>query len=428
MIEINERFTVAAPPDEVYKVLSDPQAVVECVAGASLGEQNEDGTYVGTMAVKFSALRVSFSGKVGLDLDELNRSGEVVASGRDGQGGTKFKATATFQVTAADGGASSDVAVAGEVDLAGKLASVIENAAGAVVRRMTGEFIEALSVRCASGSAQLGPVAPEMVAVGPTSSGPQAGASTPDPAPTGPSAPAPVTPRVLLLHDFGGSPSGLRAWGEALAAGGAAVSIPRLPGHGTRWKDLDATTADDWYSAAQSALATMQVDHGPVVVMGLSLGATLALRLAEEHSGLVAGVVAVNPVITGVTGAKKLLGLRRIVRRSRPAVVDDARKTGVHDVAYDRVPLRAAAALIELGTRTQRDLHRVSSPVLLAVSGTDHVVDRGDSDLVWSGLAPATRDRVEFTDSYHLVPLDNDADRLFAASLSFVSTVAAVHS
>jgi hypothetical protein len=27
-----------------------------------------------------------------------------------------------------------------------------------------------------------------------------------------------------------------------------------------------------------------------------------------------------------------------------------------------------------------------------------------------------------------LVPLDNDADRLFAASLSFVSTVAAVHS
>src|SRR6185369_4919540 len=132
MIEINEKFTVAAPPAEVYAVLSDPNAVVECVAVAALGGQNEDGSYEGTMTVKFSALRVSFRGRVSLDLNPEEQQGSGVARGRDGQGGTKFQATATFKVDPLEGGAASQVTAAGEVELSGKLASVIEGAAGAV--------------------------------------------------------------------------------------------------------------------------------------------------------------------------------------------------------------------------------------------------------------------------------------------------------
>ena len=79
MIEINEAFTVTAPPAEVYAVLSDPHAVVECVAGASLGESHEDGSFDGMMTVKFSALRVAFKGRVKLDLDEETRHGVVHA-------------------------------------------------------------------------------------------------------------------------------------------------------------------------------------------------------------------------------------------------------------------------------------------------------------------------------------------------------------
>src|ERR1700741_5456380 len=109
MIEINEKFTVAASPAEVYAVLSDPNAVVESVQGAALTGQNEDGTYNGAMTVKFSALRVSFAGRVALELDDQERRGTVKASGRDGQGGTKFQATASFKVDPIDGGAASEV-------------------------------------------------------------------------------------------------------------------------------------------------------------------------------------------------------------------------------------------------------------------------------------------------------------------------------
>jgi esterase/lipase/carbon monoxide dehydrogenase subunit G len=397
MIDINETFTVAAPADEVYRVLSDPSAVVECVEGATLGAQRDDGSYDGKMTVKFSALRVSFSGRVALELDEEARQGTVRATGRDGQGGTKFQATASFRVEPADRGQSL-VTATGEVVLSGKLASMIENAAGAVVRRMTDDFVTALSVRCASGSAEIG--------AGPPSS---------------PEAPAESQPAgVLLLHGFGGSPNGLRAWGEALAAAGVAVSIPRLPGHGTRWQDLGRTSWPQWYAAAADALAKLREEQAQVFVMGISLGAALALRLAEQRPSDVAGVVAVNPVVTQVAGTPRPLGLARLVRRSARAVTGDVHRAGVTEVGYERISLRAAGALRQLGAAVLADLDTISVPVLLGTSAQDHVVPPADGEAVWSGLPAGRRERVRFAASYHLVPVDDDDQQLFTDSINFI--------
>src|SRR2546423_8575951 len=51
---------------------------------------------------------------------------------------------------------------------------------------------------------------------------------------------------VLLCHGFTGSPQSLRPWAEHLAAAGFGVRLPRLPGHGTDWHDMQVTTWDDW--------------------------------------------------------------------------------------------------------------------------------------------------------------------------------------
>lgn len=406
MIDIHETFTVTATPDQVYRVLSDPAAVVECVAGASLGGLRDDGSYDGTMTVKFGALRVSFAGRVRLELDDQERRGTVTATGRDGQGGTKFQAAASFTVTADGEGARSVVAAKGEIELTGKLAAVIENAATAVVRRMTGEFIEALTLRCASGEAEL--------------AASQTGRTRAEAGQAEGSAAAVPVPAVLLLHGFGGSPGSLRAWGEALADAGAVVSVPLLPGHGTRWRDLDRTGWADWQRAAATAFHALRGEHGQVFVMGISLGATLALRLAEDSPGEVAGVVAVNPVLTRVAGTPRMLSLTRLVRRSSRAVTNDIKKPGVTEAGYDRIPLRAAASLRDGGATVRTDLGKVAAPVLLCGSAHDHVAPASDSDAVWAGLAPASRQRVSFADSYHVVPLDNDAGQLFAVSTSFV--------
>jgi carboxylesterase len=405
-IHIKEKFTVDAPPADVYAVLSDPYLVVDCVQGAGLGETHEDGSMDGTMTVKFSAMRVVFRGRFNLDLEPELRRGTLIANGRDGQGGTKFSATASFEVDGPADSATSVVTTSGAVVLSGRIASVIESAAGAVVRRLTSEFIHALSRRCASDSALLGP-----------------SVETPLDQAVADNHPAPPVVGVVLLHGFGGSPRDLRAWGEALAEAGMAVAIPRLPGHGTRWKDLERTGFDDWLSAADAAVSTAYAEHGAVYVMGLSLGALLALRLAELRPSAVAGLVLVNPLVSVVSGTPRPLPLARVFRRSaRVKAPNDIKQPRRSAVAYDRIPLRAAASAQKAGNVVLAELPGVKQPVLLVTSSEDHVVAPTDGERVAAGLTGAEVTRIRFADSYHFVPLDNDGPKLFQESIAFITT------
>jgi uncharacterized protein len=126
--------------------------VVSCISGAELGEHHDDGSFDGTLVVKFSALRVRFGARVSLDLDEPEREGRLAARGRDGQGATRFNGYATFRVADDAHAGGSRVHMVGEVNLAGKLASLIEAGAGAVVSRMTRDFTDELVRRCAGGT------------------------------------------------------------------------------------------------------------------------------------------------------------------------------------------------------------------------------------------------------------------------------------
>jgi carbon monoxide dehydrogenase subunit G len=149
VIEVHERFDVPSDARTVWAVLSNPEAVVGCVPGACLGERHEDGSYDGSLAVKFGPVRVTFTAQVWLELDDAAMTGRLTAQGRDSQGGTRIKPEILFKV--ASGGAGSTVAIDGGVDILGRLAGMIEGGASAVVRRMSSEFAGNLAERCARG-------------------------------------------------------------------------------------------------------------------------------------------------------------------------------------------------------------------------------------------------------------------------------------
>ena len=65
MIEVNEQIDVPSAPRIVWDLLSDPRAVVDCVPGAALGEQQEDGSFDAALTVKFGPAKVTFHARVG---------------------------------------------------------------------------------------------------------------------------------------------------------------------------------------------------------------------------------------------------------------------------------------------------------------------------------------------------------------------------
>jgi carboxylesterase len=225
---------------------------------------------------------------------------------------------------------------------------------------------------------------------------------------------------VLLCHGFTGTPQSLRAWAEQLAAEDLTVRLPRLPGHGTTWQELNMTRWQDWYAEVERALLDLGARCDAVFVAGLSMGGSLALRLAQQHPRTVAGLILVNPAVHTEDPARRLLPILRHVIASLPGIAFDIKRPAAVEVAYDRLPLHAAHSLTQLWGLIRHDLPAVTAPLLLLHSTVDHVVAPSNTARVLAAVSSRDVTVVELADSYHVATLDNDAPRIFAETLAFV--------
>lgn len=231
---------------------------------------------------------------------------------------------------------------------------------------------------------------------------------------------------VLLSHGFTGMPGSMRPWAEALAGAGMTVRVPLLPGHGTTWREMNACRWEDWYAEVEQAFDELRSRCDQVFVAGLSMGATLVLRLAEQRGEQVAGVVVVNPALFTTRRDAKLLPVLRLVVPSLPPIGNDVKKAGVVEPAYDRMPVKAAYQLSLLWRRTLADLRSIRQPLLVFTSREDHVVEPENSARLLAEAASEDKRQVWLEDSFHVATLDNDLPRIVEESLAFVRRVAPV--
>jgi carboxylesterase len=228
---------------------------------------------------------------------------------------------------------------------------------------------------------------------------------------------------VLLSHGFTGSPYSMRPFAEYLADQGFGVALPRLPGHGTRWQELNATRWQDWYAVLDNELERLRKEHSKVVVAGLSVGGCLVLRLAEEHGSDIDGVVVVNPSVSTEDRRLAALPVLKVLVPSFPGIVDDIKKPGATEHGYDRMPLKALHSLTQLWKLTRDDLAKVTQPLLLFRSVNDHVVEPSSSRRVLQGISSRDVTETLLENSYHVATVDNDAPRIFADTAAFVTRV-----
>jgi carboxylesterase len=229
---------------------------------------------------------------------------------------------------------------------------------------------------------------------------------------------------VLLCHGFTGSPQSLRPWAEHLAGQGLTVSLPLLPGHGTRWEDMALTGWQDWYAEVDRELRALRRRCARVFVAGLSMGGALALRLAARHGEAVDGVVVVNPANKVHGLAARALPVARHVVRTTKGITSDIAKGGVLESGYDRVPLHSAHSLRTFLRLVDGELPQVTQPLLLLHSLHDHVVPPADSARVLSRVSSTDVTEILLEQSYHVATLDHDADRIFEESYAFIARIA----
>jgi carboxylesterase len=230
---------------------------------------------------------------------------------------------------------------------------------------------------------------------------------------------------ALVLHGFTGNPSSMRGVAEALAAAGFAVELPRLPGHGTSVEDMLTTDFTDWSATVEEAYLDLAARTDSLVVVGLSMGGTLAAWVTVRNPGT-AGLVAINgmfeppaPAFLDLLRTSLDQGCDRL-----PGIGSDIALPGVSEGAYDAAPIPPLISLMEATTELHGRLGQIRCPVLILSSPADHVVPPSSSDVLAAAVAGPV-ERVMLERSYHVATLDFDRDLVEKRTVEFAWRVTA---
>ena len=231
---------------------------------------------------------------------------------------------------------------------------------------------------------------------------------------------------ALVIHGFTGNPSSMRGVAEALAAAGFHVELPRLPGHGTTVEDMLATDWADWSGAAETAYAEICARSRKVVVVGLSMGGALALRLGANHPQI-AGLVCINPATQ--PQAPEIVALLHSMiadgTEVMPGIGSDIADPDVKESAYEGTPVRALLSMVEDGLAPLSEAYpTMHQPLLLLTSPNDHVVDPAQQEYLVANYG-GPLERISLDRSYHVATQDYDKQLIFDSTVEFARRVTA---
>ena len=211
---------------------------------------------------------------------------------------------------------------------------------------------------------------------------------------------------------------------EAMISAGFHVELPRLPGHGTTIDDMLATDWADWAAEVERAHLVLLQRTERVVVVGQSMGASLALWTALERPD-VAGIVCINPVTRGPDADTMAMiddfledGLLVV-----PGEGSDIADPDGSDISYDCTPLRPLRSFVQDGLARITDrFGELTMPLRLFTSRQDHVVEPADSEHL-AATYGGTVEHSWLERSYHVATRDYDRDFVADESAAFVKRI-----
>lgn len=231
---------------------------------------------------------------------------------------------------------------------------------------------------------------------------------------------------AVVVHGFTGNPASLRGIATALGARGFHIELPRLPGHGTVVDDMLPTRWADWAGEAEAAYQRLRSRASHVVVVGLSMGGSLTLRLGADHRDL-DGLVCINPVAQPQSPEiiEMLRGLSADGTAVLPGIGSDIADPDATESAYEGTPIEPLLSMLVDGieplSRMYADMH---IPLLLMSSPQDHVVEPVHGEFLAERYG-GPLERITLERSYHVATLDYDKELIVEATAEFAARVVA---
>lgn len=227
---------------------------------------------------------------------------------------------------------------------------------------------------------------------------------------------------ILVSHGFMGTPQSMEYIGEGLAAKGYTVYGIRLAGHGTHYWDIEQATYENWKADFVEGYRFLKEKCEHVFILGQSMGGTLTFHTASRGLEL-SGVIAINPAMTSIPSMEVYRNAHtpRYIKEDKPDIKDP----NVHEITYDKVPVRSMRELLSLMDEAKERLSYVTCPALVLTSTVDHVVPPSNSAYILENIRSKSAHQVMLPNSYHVASMDYDKDQIIEHTARFVKATVA---
>lgn len=261
---------------------------------------------------------------------------------------------------------------------------------------------------------------------------------------------------VVLIHGLTGTPNEMRFLANHLNKKGYTVICPRLANHGESIWVLKNTRWQEFYASVRKLFTEGELkDHrGPIFTGGLSMGALLALLLADEFKDKVKGVCCLAPTLFydgwNTPKSKFFLPLGYMTplkhffyfKEERPygikneAIQDRIDKyyasadlrdiDNVEQYGYPFFPVTQLFQLRQLIRYLSRKLPRMRFPVQLVQAKDDDMTSVKNSKYIYDRIGSEMKEIVLLYNSYHVVTADQERDLVAAKMENFFDRVLGV--
>lgn len=256
---------------------------------------------------------------------------------------------------------------------------------------------------------------------------------------------------VLLVHGITGTPSEMHYLGKALNKAGFSVLCNTLPRHCETLKELKKVKWQELADFCAKDFESLKKEHSEVYVGGLSMGALMAIHLAHKFPDSVSGIIALAPTLFydgwAVPKTKILMdviwhfpvfrdnidikeswpfglkdenlrkNIERFYRNAKPSTKDDK-------IILFGSPFFPMVCLYQhhLFTKlVKKELRSVKTPIIIFHAKEDDMTSLKNAQYVYDNIASPDKSLVILNDSYHMVTIDKERDKVAEEIIRFLN-------
>lgn len=242
---------------------------------------------------------------------------------------------------------------------------------------------------------------------------------------------------VLMLHGLGASPLELSRLAKDLQIAGFSVFLPSIPNYsfGTTCGDWPA-----WVEQAEQYLWDLRIQYKTVSVVGLSMGATLSMALAERES--LTGMVLLSTALAydgwAIPWYSFLLNFaswlpfasRYRYAEAEPfgiknpemrAMVKRAmQKDHISESGADYLPFKHVSEGLALIKDVKEKVRLIDCPTLFMHAVDDETVHIRNAEWAYAQIRSASKEFIYLGDSYHMITVDNERETVNQETIRFL--------